>query len=115
MIFILIIALLFISLFFGVYFVFLKDRKTEDGSYFEQQKNYIQQERERLEKELEEDNEFEDEFLKEETSFIAIGLLATALFVITGLFTGNQLYSFVGFFIITAIVFIFYLLPKDRM
>ncbi|MTH29317.1 hypothetical protein GJV77_05200 [Myroides pelagicus] len=66
------------------------------------------------EKELEEE-EWEDELMdKESFNFLFLGFIATLLFLIVGLFTGNDLYWNMILFLITAFLFLHYLPPNNK-
>jgi len=62
-----------------------------------------------LEKELKEEEDELDDFIDKETfNFLLLGLVATFLFLLIGLFTGNGLYFYLLIFLITTLVYVYY-------
>lgn len=83
-------------------------RFTSSEEYLE----YKQKEKELLE---EEEEEWDDELIdKKSFDFLFIGAIATVLFLIFGLFTGNSFYFIAILFVITAVLFIHYLPPNNK-
>ncbi|MEK6452384.1 MULTISPECIES: hypothetical protein [Myroides] len=73
---------------------------------------YKQKEKELLEQEEE---DWDDELIdKKSFDFLFIGAIATILFLVFGLFTGNSFYFILVLFVITAALYIYYLPPKDK-
>lgn len=111
--------ILFLLLFTVVYFLLFLKKDSDQESYYQRQKRMLNDESKKIKQELKEDSDLEDEFfndlIKGGVGFILLGLLATVLFVVSGLFTDNKLYSFLGLFIITAVLYLAFLLPKDKL
>lgn len=69
----------------------------------------LQEKTQQLEKEMkEEEDEFDDIIDKETFNFLLIGAIATVLFLLVGLFTGNPLYFYLLIFLITTLVYVYY-------
>ena len=67
-----------------------------------------------LEKEIEEEEAISDQEDNDAVDFLFIGGIGTILFVFFGLFTGELIYYFLVLFIITAVVFVYYLSTNNR-
>lgn len=69
----------------------------------------LEEKTKQLERELkEEEDEFDDLIDKETFNFLLAGAIATLLFLIVGLFTGNPLYFYLIIFLITTLVYVYY-------
>lgn len=74
-----------------------------------EKKAKLQEKTQQLEKEMkEEEEDFDDLIDKETFNFLLIGAVATVLFLVVGLFTGNPLYFYLLIFLITTLVYIYY-------
>lgn len=72
-------------------------------------KKQLQEKTKQLEKEIKEEEEEWDDLLdKETTNFLLLGAVATLLFLLVGLFTGNPLYFYLTVFLITTLVYVYY-------
>ncbi|MGG5506109.1 MULTISPECIES: hypothetical protein [unclassified Myroides] len=89
-----------------------KAKKTKNQSLkrtWVEKKAQLQERTQQLEKEMrEEEDEFDDFIDKETFNFLLIGAVATFLFLIIGMFTGNPLYFYLLIFLITTLVYLFY-------
>lgn|GEM_PF-4004509 len=62
-----------------------------------------------LEREIkEEEDDFDDLIDKDTFNFLLAGAIATLLFLLVGLFTGNPLYFYLIIFLITTLVYVYY-------
>ncbi len=68
----------------------------------------IEEKTKKLEREMKEEDEFDDLIDKETFNFLLAGAIATLLFLIIGLFTGNPLYFYLIVFLITTLVYVYY-------
>ena len=75
-----------------------------------EKKAQLQERTQQLEREMKEEEEEDlDDFIdKESFNFLLIGLVATFLFLIIGMFTGNPLYFYLLIFLITTLVYLFH-------
>lgn len=74
--------------------------------------DYKQKKEEEL-RELEE--EWDDELIdKKSFNFLFIGAVATILFLIFGLFTGNSFYFVLILFVITAVIYLYFSTPNSK-
>lgn len=65
------------------------------------------------EQDLEQDSM--DDFIDSKSfNFIVVGAVATLLFLVTGILTGNALYLTLMLFIITALIFLFFSPPHNK-
>lgn len=96
--------------------VFMIVRKFFTVKQFDSKEEYLQykREKEKLREEAEEE-EWDDDFIdKESFNFLFIGAIATILFLVFGLFTGNAFYLILVVFIITAALYLYYFPPSGR-
>lgn len=101
------IVIAFVTFFIVRKFISVKSFKSSD-EYLE----YKQKEKELLK---EEEEEWDDELIdKKSFDFLFIGAVATILFLVFGLFTGNSFYFIMILFVITAVLFIHYLPPNNK-
>ncbi|MEC4117383.1 hypothetical protein [Myroides phaeus] len=95
-----------------VFFIFRQFVSIKRIKSKEEYLEYKQKQKELLEQEEE---EWDDELMdKKSFDFLFIGAVATILFLVFGLFTGNSFYFILVLFIITAALYIYYLPPKDK-
>lgn len=81
------------------------DSNEEYLKYKEKQKELLEQEEE----------EWDDEFIdKKSFDFLFLGAVATILFLICGLFTGNSFYFILILFVITAMLYLYFYPPKGN-
>ena len=69
----------------------------------------LEEKTKQLEREIkEEEDDFDDLIDKDTFNFLLAGAIATLLFLIVGLFTGNPLYFYLIIFLITTLVYVYY-------
>lgn len=74
-----------------------------------EKKAQLEEKTKRLEREIkEEEDDFDDLIDKDTFNFLLAGAIATLLFLIVGLFTGNPLYFYLIIFLITTLVYVYY-------
>ncbi len=94
---------------------FLIVRKFISIKSFKSSEEYLEYKRKEKELLKEEEEEWDDELIdKKSFDFLFIGAVATILFLIFGLFTGNPFYFIVILFVITAALFLHYLPPNNK-
>lgn len=74
-----------------------------------EKKAQLEEKTKQLEREIkEEEDDFDDLIDKDTFNFLLAGAIATLLFLIVGLFTGNPLYFYLIIFLITTLVYVYY-------
>ncbi|MCS4239208.1 hypothetical protein [Myroides odoratus] len=69
----------------------------------------LEEKTKQLEREIKEEEDDFDDFIDKDTfNFLLAGAIATLLFLIVGLFTGNPLYFYLIIFLITTLVYVYY-------
>lgn len=95
--------------------VFMIVRKLFTIKRFDSKEEYLQYKREKEKLREEEEEEWDDDFIdKESFDFLFIGAVATILFLVFGLFTGNTFYLILVVFIITAALYLYYFPPRGK-
>ncbi|MTG98133.1 MULTISPECIES: hypothetical protein [Myroides] len=83
---------------------------------FNSTEEYLEYKKEKEEEDfLEDDEEWDDELIdKKSFNFLFVGAIATILFLFFGLFTGNTIYFILILFVITAILYLYYMPPSNK-
>lgn len=69
----------------------------------------LEEKTKQLEREIKEEEDDFDDFIDKDTfNFLLAGAIATLLFLVVGLFTGNPLYFYLIIFLITTLVYVYY-------
>lgn len=95
------------------------DSKEDFLKYYEEREKVLKKEKEE-EREAEplleeEEEEWDDDFIdKKSFDFLFLGAVATILFLICGLFTGNSFYFILVLFIITTMLYLYFYPPKGN-
>lgn len=95
--------------------VFIIARKFFSIKSFDTKEEYLQYKKEKEKMLQDEEEEWDDDLIdKDSFDFLFIGAVATILFLVFGLFTGNSFYLMLVVFIITAVLYIYYFLTRGK-
>ncbi|KUF39365.1 hypothetical protein HX017_01515 [Myroides marinus] len=105
-----------VTIFIVVAFVvFMIARKFFSIKSFDTKEEYLQYKREKEKALQEEEEEWDDDFIdKQSFNFLFAGAVATILFLVFGLFTGNSFYFILMIFIITAVLYLYFFPPTGK-